>query len=52
MADATYAAARAEIGDALMVDLTTLVGYYTLLAMTLNAFRVPVPDGGAPVLAD
>ena len=32
-------------GEAGVVDLTGLVGYYTLLAMTLNTFEVPVPEG-------
>jgi 4-carboxymuconolactone decarboxylase len=31
------------LGERGSVDLTGLVGYYTLLAMTLNAFEVAVP---------
>ena len=31
-----------------MVELTALVGYYTMVAMTLNAHEVPLPDGVAP----
>jgi 4-carboxymuconolactone decarboxylase len=30
----------------IFVDLTGLVSYYTLLALTLNAFEVPVPEDG------
>ena len=28
-----------------LVELVGLVGYYTMVAMTLNAFEVPAPDG-------
>jgi 4-carboxymuconolactone decarboxylase len=34
------------LGEEGVVDLTGLVGYYTLLALTLNAFEVPVPEDG------
>jgi len=27
------------------VELTSLIGYYTMVAMTLNAHRFPLPDG-------
>jgi 4-carboxymuconolactone decarboxylase len=44
--DDAWAAAHAALGDAGLVELTTLVGYYELLARQLRVFRVPVPDGG------
>ena len=44
---AVYDAARARIGDAGLVELVTLVGYYTLVSFTLNAFEVPLPAGEA-----
>lgn len=28
-----------------VVELTTLIGYYTLVSMTLNAHHIPLPDG-------
>jgi len=28
-----------------VVELVTLVGYYTMVAMILNVFKVPVPSG-------
>ncbi|MEE6264015.1 carboxymuconolactone decarboxylase family protein [Plantactinospora sonchi] len=28
-----------------MVDLSSVIGYYTLVSMTLNVHEVPVPDG-------
>jgi 4-carboxymuconolactone decarboxylase len=43
--DETYAAARRLLGDAGMVELITLCGYYTLISFVLNAFEVPLPPG-------
>jgi 4-carboxymuconolactone decarboxylase len=34
-----------------VVELTTLIGYYTLVSMTLNAHHIPLPDGAAAPLA-
>ena len=42
---AAYDVARAQIGDAGLVELVTLAGYYTLVSFTLNAFEVPLPAG-------
>ena len=43
--DATYAAALARLGTRTVVELTALVGYYTMVAMTLNAHEIPLPEG-------
>ena len=43
--DATYAEATAEFGEAGVVDLVGVLGYYTLISMTLNTFHVPLPEG-------
>ncbi|WP_149538437.1 carboxymuconolactone decarboxylase family protein [Siccirubricoccus phaeus] len=43
--DATYAAAQKLLGDKGTVELTGLVGYYTLLAFQLNVFQVSPPEG-------
>lgn len=43
--DATYAAAQTLLGDAGMVELVSLCGYYTLISFLLNAFDVPLPAG-------
>ncbi len=43
--DASFAAAEAALGRPGLVELIGLVGYYTMVAMTLNAFAVPAPDG-------
>ena len=45
--DDTYAAAHRVLGDAGMVELVSLCGYYTLVCFTLNAFEVPLPPGAA-----
>lgn len=49
--DAQYAAAREVLGDAGLVELTTLVGYYALLAMQLRVFRVALPEGAVDAWA-
>lgn len=49
--DATYQAAREEFGVRGVVELTALIGYYTMVSMTLNAHGVPLPDGEAEPLA-
>ena len=43
--DATYATTLARFGERAVVELTALVGYYTMVAMTLNAHEIPLPDG-------
>ncbi|MEQ1889885.1 MAG: carboxymuconolactone decarboxylase family protein [Alphaproteobacteria bacterium] len=45
ISDKTYAATRALIGEQGLVDLVALMGYYTLVSMTLNCFQVPLPEG-------
>jgi len=42
-----HAAARRELGDQGVVELVGLLGYYTLVAMTLNAFEFDLPEGEA-----
>ncbi len=44
---ATYAAATAALGEAGVVELAAVVGYYAMLAMTLNAHEIePVSGSG------
>lgn len=47
--DAAHAAVREKFGVVGVVELTALVGYYSMLAMTLNAHRVGPPDGAEPL---
>jgi 4-carboxymuconolactone decarboxylase len=46
---ATYDAAHRFLGDAGMVELVSLCGYYTLISYLLNAFTVPLPPGTTPM---
>ena len=43
-----YDAAQRLLGDAGMVELVSLCGYYTLISYLLNAFAVPLPPGAQP----
>ena len=52
VSDATYARAVAAFGEAGVVDLTVIAGYYTTLAMILNVARTPVPPGKRSRLAE
>ncbi len=47
VSDATYNTAQDLFGAAACVELVGILGYYTLISMTINAFRVPVPQGAA-----
>jgi 4-carboxymuconolactone decarboxylase len=48
--DLTYARVRDRWGPVGVVELTSLIGYYTLVSMTLNAHAVPLPDEVEPPL--
>jgi 4-carboxymuconolactone decarboxylase len=48
--DAVYDAAREAFGVKGVVELTALIGYYTMVSMTLNAHGVPLPEGQAEPL--
>jgi 4-carboxymuconolactone decarboxylase len=41
--DVGYQAALAELGERALVELVAVIGYYTLVAMTLNAFEIDPP---------
>jgi 4-carboxymuconolactone decarboxylase len=41
--DAQFADARSELGEAALVELSTLVGHYGTVALQLRLFRVAVP---------
>jgi 4-carboxymuconolactone decarboxylase len=45
----TYDAARRLLGDAGLVELVSLCGYYTLISFLLNAFTVLLPPGAPPM---
>jgi 4-carboxymuconolactone decarboxylase len=45
----TYDAIVARWGTRGVVELTAVIGYYTMVAMTLNVHQLPVPDGSTPL---
>ena len=40
-----HAAVTARWGERGVVELTGVIGYYTMVSMTLNAHEIPLPDG-------
>ena len=48
VSDATYQAFVERFGARTVVELTALIGYYTMVAMTLNCHEIPLPEGVAP----
>jgi 4-carboxymuconolactone decarboxylase len=46
ISDATFEHAKARFGTRGVVDMTGIVGYYTFLAMQLNAAKYQIPDDG------
>lgn len=49
VSDAAYAAAIDLLGEQGVVELVGLMGYYCMVALTLNAFQVPLPEGAKPL---
>ena len=45
VSDGTYANAEKHLGSAGVVELVGLLGYYTMVSMTLNVFEVGLPEG-------
>ena len=50
VSDPTYARALATFGEPGVVEMASIQGYYTYLAMVMNAARVGVPPGTKPPL--
>jgi 4-carboxymuconolactone decarboxylase len=48
--DAVHAAVAALFGERGAVELVGVIGYYTMVSMTLNAHGIPLPEGAAPPL--
>lgn len=46
--DATYGNAVGQFGEQGTAELVCLLGYYTMAAMTLSAFKLPLPEGAEP----
>jgi 4-carboxymuconolactone decarboxylase len=47
VSDALYSATVDRLGQRRVVELVGLLGYYTLISMTLNVFEIGAPDGAA-----
>jgi 4-carboxymuconolactone decarboxylase len=50
VSDATYRRILNAYGTTGVVELTALIGYYAMVALTLNAHEIGVPDGATPPL--
>ena len=45
-----YRRVETRFGPRGVVELTALIGYYTMVSLTLNAHEIPLPEGIAPPL--
>jgi len=52
VSDRTYKRLHAMVGDQAMVELTGLCGYYAMVAMTLNVFRLLPPEDAKLAFAE
>jgi 4-carboxymuconolactone decarboxylase len=52
LSDASFAQAKAMLGEPGIVEIISIIGYYTLIGNTLNVFQVPVPAGETPPFAE
>jgi 4-carboxymuconolactone decarboxylase len=48
LSDATFNEAVAVLGEAGLIEVIGIIGYYTLIGNTLNVFQVAVPTGVTP----
>lgn len=51
LSDTTYHWAVLKLGEQAVIDLASLVGYYSMLALVMNMARTPVPKDVKPPLA-
>jgi len=49
--DSLFEQAVGALGQDGVVDLVGILGYYSLISMTINVFDVPLPEGAAPELS-
>ena len=45
LSDASFAEAVASLGEAGLIEVIGIIGYYTLIGNTLNVFQVALPEG-------
>lgn len=48
--DGLYSRTVEILGEAAVIDLVGILGYYCLISLTINAFQVPLPGGAEPEL--
>jgi 4-carboxymuconolactone decarboxylase len=51
VSDKTYSRARVLFGIPGVVELTALIGYYSMVAMTILAHEMPLQEGARPLMA-
>jgi 4-carboxymuconolactone decarboxylase len=51
VSDTTYERALDRFGEQGVIEVVSLVGYYTMLSMISNTSRAPLPAGATPALA-
>ncbi len=51
VSDATYQRAVDRFGEQGVIEVVSLMGYYTMISMILNTSRTPLPAGSTPALA-
>jgi hypothetical protein len=49
LSETNYQRGMAMLGEQAMVELVSAIGFYVMVAMTLNAFVVSVPGGKEPL---
>ena len=50
LSEANYQRGMAMFGEQVMVELVSAIGFYVMVAMTLNAFTVTIPGGKEPLV--
>jgi 4-carboxymuconolactone decarboxylase len=50
LSEASYRRGMEIFGEQIMVELVSAIGFYSMVAMTLNAFAVSVPSGNDPLV--
>jgi len=48
LSDESFKEATAAFGERGVVEIISIIGYYTLIGNTLNVFQVKLPDGEEP----
>jgi 4-carboxymuconolactone decarboxylase len=51
VSDATYEKAVSRFTEQGVIEVVSLMGYYTMISMILNTSRAPLPAGATPALA-